>query len=104
MNDWFSSYLIGRIQTTQINNVISSKQTTLCGVPQGSVLGPLHFLLYINDIHACSKKLTFYLYADDTNLLYADRDLKSLESTLNTELINVCNWLTANKLSLNITK
>jgi retron-type reverse transcriptase len=79
INDWFSSYLNGRTQTTKIGNHISKKATITCGVPQGSVLGPLLFLLYINDIENCSKKFKFYLFADDTNLLYSEKDLKSLE-------------------------
>ena len=57
------------------------------GVPQGSVLGPLLFLIYINDIHHSSAKLSFYLFADDTSLLYADTNLKSLEKTVNSELL-----------------
>ena len=101
-NEWFSSYLTNRTQTTQIGSHISNKLETTCGVPQGSVLGPLLFLLYINDIHHCSDKLTFYLFADDTNILYADKNLKSLELTVNAELHNLYNWLTSNKLTLNI--
>ena len=69
VNDWFSSYLSGRVQTTQIGSYISQKEKTLCGVPQRSVLGPLLFLIYINDIYNASDKLAFYLFADDTNLL-----------------------------------
>ena len=61
----------------------------------------LLFLIYINDIYKASNKLEFYLFADDTNLLYADRNLKSLESVLDVELRNVCDWLSANKLFLN---
>ena len=104
VNEWFSSYLNGRVQTTQIDKEISSKRNVLTGVPQGSVLGPLLFLIYINDIYNSSKKLSFYLFADDTNLLYADKDLKSLESVINIELQKVCNWLNANKLTLNTKK
>ena len=92
VNEWFSSYLNGRVQTTQIDKQISSKRNVLTGVPQGSVLGPLLFLIYINDIYNSSKKLSFYLFADDTNLLYADKDLKSLESVINIELQKVCDW------------
>ena len=77
----------------------------LSGFPQGSVLGPLLFLIYIlNDISNSSDELKFYLFADDTNLLYADKNLKSLESTVNAEIFRVYNWLIANKLSLNIKK
>ena len=74
------------------------------GVPQGSVLGPLLFLIYINDIHNSSDKLSFFLVADDTNLLYAVKNLKSLEETVNNELLKVSEWLNANKLILNAKK
>ena len=104
INDWFSSYLSNRTQTSQIGSDISSKDKILFGVPQGSVLGPLLFLIYINDIYQASHKLNFYLFAHDTNLLYADKNLRSLESVVNAELIKVCEWLNANKLSLNTGK
>ena len=81
-----------------------NKYHQLTGVPQGSVLGPLLLLIYINDIYNCSKKLSFYLFADDTNLLYADKDLKTLESVINIELKKVCDWLNANKLTINVKK
>ena len=64
-------------------------------------LGPFLFLLYINDIHLCSNELQFLLFADDTNILYADKDFKSLEQTVNAELNNLHDWLTTNKLTLN---
>ena len=72
---------------------ISKREKTSCGVPQSSVLGLLLFPIYINDVYKPSNKLGFYLFADDTNLLYAARNLKSLESVVNVELLNVCDWL-----------
>ena len=82
----------GRTQTTQIHSKISSKANLTCGLPQGSVLGPLLFLLYINDIYTTSTQFKFHLFAEDTNLLYADKNLKSLETILNTELVKVSDW------------
>ena len=66
--------------------------------------GPLLFLLYVNDIHRFSNKLRFYLFADDTNILYAGKKLKDLETIVNNELQNLYNWLTANKLTHHIKK
>ena len=69
VNDWFSSYSNNRKQTIQIGQQISDKANITSGVPQGSGLGLLLLLLYVNDIHKCSNKLRFYLFADDTNIL-----------------------------------
>ena len=104
INDWFSSYLSVRMQSTQIGSIVSSKERTVCGVPQGSVLGPLLFLIYVNDMYRSSKKFDFYLFADDTNLLYAEKDLNKLEVVVNEELLKLCEWLNSNKLSLNVSK
>ena len=82
-------------------NTISSKEKITCGVPQGSVLGPLLFLIYMNDKHKCSKILSFILFADDTNAFYSDTNVKALNQTLNNELIKVSKWLQVNKLTLN---
>ena len=68
------------------------------------MLGPLLLLLYVNDLCRSSDKLSFYLFADDTNLLYADRDINFLERVVNTELSKVQEWLVANKLTLNAKK
>lgn len=102
--EWFTSYLSNRKQFVSIGNNTSDLKQVLCGVPQGSVLGPLLFLLYINDFHHCSKLLEFHLFADDCNLFLADKELCTLETKLNQELTNIHTWLCANKLSLNTDK
>ena len=80
MNGFPLCYLSDRFQSTQIDSNISHKRKISFGVPQGSVLGPLLFLIYINDIPNCSEIFDFHLFADDTNLIYADKSLKSLET------------------------
>ena len=102
INDWFRSYLLKRAQVTVVGNRSSNKSFITCGVPQGSVLGPLLFLLYVDDIYCSSKKLKFYLFADDTNILHSHKDLKTLEKEMNVELHNVYQWLVSNKLTLNL--
>ena len=79
INDWFASYLLGRSKVTEVGFNLSTECMTSCSVPQGSVLSPLLFLIYIYDIHNSSAKFSFFLFTDDTNLLYADTNLRSLE-------------------------
>ena len=102
--EWFRSYLSDRKQYVSVNGKSSSLLTVSCGVPLGSVLGPLLFLVYINDLPNASKKLTFYLFADDTNIYYESKDLSNLIKIVNRELRLVKKRLDANKLSLNIDK
>ena len=87
-----------------IGDIKSDMKKVLMGVPQGSVLGPILLFLYINDFCFSSNTLDFHLFADDSNLFYSCRHIDDLERTLNSELLNINNWLFANKLSLNIEK
>ena len=102
--EWFKSYLSNRKQYVFVNGSNSNLLPINCGVPQGSALGPLLFLTYINDLPNASKKLTFYLFADDTNIYYESKDLSDLIRIVNKELRLVKKWLDSNKLSLNIDK
>ena len=102
--NWFESYLSNRQQYVKISQQISNCKTVKCGVPQGSVLGLLLFLIYINDIAFSNKKVSFHLFADDTCLFYSNKDYNLLETDVNTALENIANWLKANKLTLNVKK
>ena len=102
--EWFTSYLSNRSQFVHVNGFNSQKKTITCGVPQGSLLGPLLFVIYINDFHRSSEKLSFILFADDSNLFFSHPDPNILARTVNEELKKVIQWIYANKLSLNIQK
>jgi hypothetical protein len=99
---WFSSYLGNRQQYVTVNGHVSSTLPIVTGVPQGSILGPLLFIIYMNDIYLSSNTFNFILYADDTNLLTSLRDLSN--DDINSGLKDVSDWLALNKLSLNINK
>ena len=101
---WFESYLTGRTQYVAFNGTNSDIHYVKCGVPQGSILGPLLFTLYMNDICGVSKLLFTLLYVDDTCVMLSGKDLNDLIAVLNVELISLCDWLKSNKLSLNTQK
>ena len=101
---WFQDYLKNRKQIVKYNQIKSKEMVIKSGVPQGSILGPILFLLYINDIENCSKLISFILFADDTNIFYSNKCLKTLSNIIQTEIDKVAEWLNVNKLSLNTTK
>ena len=101
--DWFRSYLSNRKQYVFVNNSKSHLKSIECGVPQGSILGPLLFLIFINDISQASNSFKYILYADDSTLSSCLREdeLEKATETINNELGKVYKWLTANKISIN---
>ena len=101
--DWFKSYL-DRTQYVTINNERSKIQAIKYGVPQGSILGPLLFLKYINDLSRSIKTSKIHHFADDTNLLYANSSLKDINKKINFDLSNLVQWFRANKIALNVNK
>ena len=104
INDLFKSYLSNRKQFVSLNGFDSETENITCGVPQGSTLGPLLFLLYINDFRLCLTKASSGHFADDTFIIYNSKKLKTIETVINTELKQVIKWLRLNKLSLNAGK
>ena len=102
--NWFKSYFSNRMQFVQYNGVCSQKTVIECGVPQGSILGPLLFLIYINDICNVSSIFQLILFADDTNVFCSGKNLPYLMNQANRELNKLSDWFTANKLSVNLKK
>ena len=101
---WFVSYLAGRKQFCRVNGTDSQVNAVDIGVPQGSCLGPLLFLVYINDLPKVIESCTVAMYADDTGLYYRGASLDHLNETINKDLERLDNWLKGNKLSLNVVK
>ena len=100
---WFRSYLTGRTQVTDIGGTMSEPKRVTCGVPQGSILVPLLFLLYVNDMTS-TVRCKLLLYADDSALIAPGKNVADIETTLSSELEYVSNWLIDNKLSLHLGK
>ena len=103
-NDWVKSYLVDRSQRCYGNGVLSNSREVKCGVPQGSNLGPLLFLVYINDLPGCLRESIPNLYADDTSITYSNSDMNIIEDKLNADLERLHVWLRSNRLSLNVVK
>jgi len=105
-HSWLRSYLSNRTQHVILDNVVSSEREVTCGVPQGSILGPLLFLVFINDFPNCSDFFKFTLFADDSTLScsFAREKLLEFHESVNLNLLSVHNWLKANCIMLNIDK
>lgn len=101
---WFRDYICGRRQYVNLKGIDSGLENIVFGVPQGSILGPLLFIVYINDFVFCSCDVQKILFADDTNLFVSHTNMNYLEKFLNDRLAEVETWFKCNKLSLNISK
>ena len=104
INKLLQSYLSNRKQYVSLNGFDSEVKDVNCGVPQGSSLGPLLFLLYINDFRLCLSETSSGHFADDTFIIYNSKKTKTIETIINTELKHVVKWLRLNRLSLNASK
>ena len=104
VNEWFKSYLSNRKQYVSINGYDSNLADVKFGVPKGSVLGPLLFLVYINDLNETLKFCKVHHFADDTNLIHFSKSVYRLNKHVNLDLKNLTYWLDANIISLNVKK
>ena len=104
MYNWIENYLFDRYQYTCINQIKSDLRQISCGVPQGSVLGPLLFLIYINDIYRATVDAKPKIFADDTNVFVIGKSLKEIELKANNCLLDIYHWCSSNKLTINIEK
>ena len=102
--EWFESYLSGRLSRVRVNEEYSEYKCYNIGVPQGSVLGPVLFIIYINDLHRTCTNLKFIHYADDTTAVFSGNHLPSVFVSVNDSLSIVDSWLQSNRLSLNVSK
>ena len=102
--NWSASYLTERTQKTLVGGVLSDSSTMKCGIPQGSILGPLLFIIYINDLPSCDLYSKVRMYADDISLTVAHSDEYTLEQLMNHDLHEIHSWLITNKPSINVIK
>ena len=103
-NKWIKSYLTDRTQYCTFGGSKSEVTNISCGVPQGSILGPLLFLLYINDLGSIFQHFSSILFADDSNLIVNGTSLQVLEQKINADTPSLVKWLHTNRLSLNLNK
>ena len=96
---WFKSYLSNRLFRVNLENCYSDPSHITCGVPQGSILQPLLFLIYLNDMPQAVQS-NLFLYADDSCLVFQGKDVIEIEKQLNKDFTNVCEWFVDNRLSI----
>ena len=101
---WIASYLSNRKQKVKLNGVNSKSERVSCGVPQGSILGPLLFIIYVNDMHSAVKTSIMHHFADDTNLLFSSKNQNKITKIINSDLKLLFEWLCVNRLSINVSK
>ena len=102
--EWFRSYLSNRKQFISYDDFKTNMKIVKCGISQGSILGPLLFLILVNDLNNSTKVLDLVRFADDTNLFCSDNNMKTLSETANQELNLFNDWFLANKLYLHVEK
>ncbi len=102
--NWFKAYLSGRSQVVHVKGHMSSEESIACGVPQGSILGPLLFLLFVNDLHLHITKCDVNLYADDTNIYAIGKTVAEIQANLTEDMSVLSQWCVDNSLNINFVK
>ena len=102
--NWIKTYFENRKQHLKYNEILSAEEVVNYGVPQGSILGPILFIIYINDMPNCSRKSDFFVFADDTNIVISAKDSTSLQTEISTCMKEVSSWLLVNRLKVNTSK